>query len=70
MTDTPIKFYILGRVHHQDDTNPIELLGNAITEKEASDLISVMKNRSFPPENIYVIEGRRREVSVKSVLFS
>ena len=69
MTDAPIKFYIFGRVQHQDDTNPIEMLGDATTEEKASNLISRIKNRSFPPENIFVIKGQRLDVSIKSVSF-
>lgn len=61
------KFYILGKVFHQDDTSPIELLGDANTIKGASDRISGIMNQSFPPENIFVIEGVKRMVNIKNV---
>ena len=61
------KFYILGNVYHQDDTSPVELLGEAETEKELSDKTSIIMNDSFPPKNIFVIEGVRRNVSIGSV---
>ena len=61
------KFFILGKVYHQDDTNPVELLGDAPTESAASDLISDIMNRSFPPVNIFVIEGVLRKISIKGV---
>ncbi len=51
------KFYILGKVFHQDDTSPIELLGEADDEDSLSDRISSLMNQSFPPKNIFVIEG-------------
>jgi hypothetical protein len=62
------KYYIFGKVHHQDETNAVELLGDAMTTEEASDLISGIMNRNFPPENIFVIEGFKRDVSIKSVI--
>jgi len=62
------KYYILGKVYHQDDTSPIELLGDATTIQEASDLISAMMNTSFPPENIFVIEGVKKDIRIKEVL--
>ncbi len=52
---------------HQDDTSAIELLGDKETEKETSDFISDVMNRSFPPKNIFVIEGVKREVEIKQV---
>lgn len=61
------KFYILGKVHHQDDTSPVELLGEADMEKELSDKVSIIMNDSFPPKNIFVIEGVRRNVSIGSI---
>ncbi len=61
------KFYILGKVYHQDDTNPIELLGEADTEQEMSDKISLIMNDSFSPKNIFAIEGVKRNISIKSV---
>ena len=61
------KFYVLGKVYHQDDTNPVELLGEAMTKDEASVLVSSIMNRSFGATNIFVVEGVRREVSIKAV---
>lgn len=61
------KFYILGRVFHQDDTNPIELLGDADDENSLSDRISSLMNQSFSPKNIFVIEGVKHEVSISGV---
>jgi hypothetical protein len=61
------KFYILGNVFHQDDTNPIELLGDADDENSLSDRISNLMNQSFPPKNIFVIEGVKRKVSISGV---
>lgn len=61
------KFYILGKVCHQDDTCPVELLGEAGTEKELSDKTASIMNDSFPPKNIFVIEGVKRNISVGSV---
>jgi hypothetical protein len=61
------KFYILGEVFHQDDTSPIELLGDEDTEKGVSDSISDMMNESFPPKGIFVIEGVKRKVNIKDV---
>lgn len=61
------KFYILGKVCHQDDTSPVELLGEADTEKELSDKTSSIMNDSFPPKNIFVIEGVRRNVSIGTI---
>lgn len=59
--------YVLGNVHHQDDTSPIELLGDAETVEKASDLISDIMNESFPPTNMFVIEGIKRYISIKSI---
>jgi len=70
MIDKKIKFYAFGRVHHQDDTNPIELIAEADTEESISTCISQQMNLNFPPQNIFVIRGQRLEVSVKSVLLS
>ncbi len=61
------KFYILGKVFHQDDTNPIELLGDVDDENSLSDRISSLMNQSFPPKNIFVIEGIKRNVSISGV---
>lgn len=61
-------YYILGKVFHQDDTSPMELLGDAGTTSDASDRISNIMNQSFPPKNIFVIEGIKREINIKSVL--
>jgi hypothetical protein len=62
------KFYILGKVVHQDDTDPpTELLGDADTIKGASDRISNIMNQSFPPKGIFVIEGVKRKVNIKGV---
>lgn len=61
------KFYILGEVFHQDDTNPIELLGDEDTPKCVSDRISDIMNDSFPPKGIFVIEGVKRKVNIKGV---
>ena len=61
------KFYVLGKVYHQDDTSPVELLGDAETESAASDLISRIMNESFAPKNIFVIEGVKKEISIKGV---
>lgn len=63
------KFYILGKVYHQDDTNPIELLGEGKDEIETSKRISDIMNGSFPPKNIFVIEGIKKKVSIKDVSF-
>lgn len=63
------RFYVLGKVSHQDDTSPIELLGDKAKEEELSDLISRILNDSFPPKNIFVIEGVRREIKIKGVSF-
>lgn len=46
------KFYILGKVFHQDDTSPIELLGEADDENNLSGRISGLMNQSFP-QKIY-----------------
>ncbi len=62
------KFYILGSVYHQDGTNPIELLGEKKKKKEMSDAISDIMNSSFPPKNIFIIEGVKRKIFIKSVL--
>ena len=61
------KFYILGDVFHQDDTNPTELLGEADDENGLSRRISSLMNQSFPPKNIFVIEGVKHEVSISGV---
>lgn len=61
------KFYVLGKVHHQDDTSPIELLGDEETIEKASDLVSNIMNRSFSPTNIFVVEGVKRKISIKGV---
>lgn len=61
------KFYILGDVSHQDDTSPTELLGDADDEDKLSDRISSLINQSFPPKNIFVIEGVKRKVSISGV---
>lgn len=61
------KFYILGKVFHQDDSDPIELLGEADDENGVSAEISSLMNQSFPPKNIFVIEGIRHEISIKAV---
>ncbi len=61
------RFYVLGKVQHQDDTSPVELLGDAATESEVSSFISGIMNRSFPPENMFVIEGVKREIEMKDV---
>lgn len=61
------KFYILGKVFHQDDTSPIELLGEADDENNLSGRISGLMNQSFPPKNIFVIEGVKREVAISGV---
>lgn len=61
------KFYILGKVFHQDDTSPIELLGGADDENSLSDRISSLMNQSFPPKNIFVIEGVKHEISISEV---
>lgn len=61
------KFFILGNVFHQDDTNPVELLCEKDTEKEMSDAVSNLMNGSFPPKNVFVIEGVKRKVFIKSV---
>lgn len=51
------KYYIFGTILHQDGTKAIELLGDTITTEEASDRISDIMDRTFPPENMFVIEG-------------
>jgi hypothetical protein len=61
------KFYILGDVFHQDDTNPIELLGEVDDEYSLSGRISGLMNQSFPPKHIFVIEGVKHEVSISGV---
>jgi hypothetical protein len=61
------KFYVLGKVCHQDDTSPVELLGDAETEPATSDLISRLMNGSFPPKSIFVIEGVKKKISIKGV---
>lgn len=61
------RYYILGEVFHQDDTDPIELLGDTDTASDASDRISSIMNQSFPPKNIFVIEGIKREISIEGV---
>lgn len=61
------KFYILGKVFHQDDTSPIELLGDVDDENSLSDRISSLMNQSFPPKNIFVIEGVKRNISISGV---
>jgi len=61
------KYYILGKVFHQDDTSPIELLGEATTENGLSNRISNIMNGSFPPGNLFVIEGVRKEIEIKEV---
>lgn len=61
------KFYLLGKARRQDGTSPVELLGDAATKDEASGLVSNMMNRSFGATNMFVIEGVRREISVKGV---
>lgn len=61
------RLYVLGNVFHQDDTSPIELLGDATDVQSASKLISGIMNQSFPPKNIFVIEGIKREISIKEV---
>ena len=61
------KFYVFGKVHRQDDTSPIELLGDEETIEKASDLISNIMNRNFSPTNMFVIEGVKREISIKGV---
>lgn len=67
MMSEKTKFYILGKVFHQDDTSPIELLGESESEDELSQKVSRIMNGSFPPENIFVIEGIKRKVSIKAV---
>jgi hypothetical protein len=62
------RYYILGKVHHQDDTDPVELLGDEETIEKASDLISDIMNRSFRPTNMFVIEGVKKEILVKGVM--
>lgn len=54
-------------LYYQDDTSPVELLGEADTEKELSDKTSNIMNDCFPPKNIFVIEGIRRDISIGSV---
>jgi hypothetical protein len=61
------KFYILGKVFHQDDTYPIELLGEEDNEKSLSDRISSLMNQSFLPKNIFVIEGIKHDISISGV---
>ena len=61
------KFYILGKVSHQDDTSPIELLGDADDGNNLSDKISNLMNQNFPPKNIFVIEGVKHEISISGV---
>lgn len=61
------RYYILGEVSHQDDTSPIELLGDTDTAPGASDRISSIMNQSFPPKDIFVIEGVKRNISIKGV---
>ncbi len=61
------KYYIFGKVLHQDDTSPIELLGEATTEDGLSSRISSIMNGSFPPKNLFVIEGVRKEIEIKAV---
>ena len=61
------KFYILGKVFHQDDTSPIELLGEVDDENSLSDRISSLMNQSFPPKNIFVIKGVKHKVSISGV---
>jgi len=61
------KYFILGKVHHQDDTSPVELLGEATTEKELSDRTSSIMNDSFPPKNIFIIEGVKRDIEIKGI---
>ncbi len=61
------KYYILGNVYHQDDTSPVELLGEAATPSEASTIISRMMNDCFFPKNIFVIEGVKRDIEIKGV---
>lgn len=61
------KFYIFGNVFHQDDTSPIELLGEADNKNSLSDRICSLINQSFPPKNIFVIEGIKHEISISEV---
>lgn len=61
------KYFILGKVSHQDDTSPVELLWEATTEKDLSIRLSYILNESFPPKNIFVIEGVKRDIEIKGV---
>lgn len=61
------RFYILGKVSHQDDTSPIELLGDAADAQDASKRISGIMNQSFPPKGIFVIEGIKRKIGIKEI---
>lgn len=61
------KYYILGKVHHQDDTSPIELLGDTKTIPEMSKIVSNMMNSGFPPKNIFVVEGVKKDIAIKQV---
>ena len=61
------KYYILGKVFYQDDTSPIELLGEATTEDGLSSRVSSIMNGSFPPSNLFVIEGVRKKIEIKEV---
>lgn len=61
------KFFILGKVFHQDDTSPIELLSERDDEEGTSKEISRIMNNSFPPKDIFVIEGIKRNISIKEV---
>lgn len=61
------KYYILGKVSHQDDTSSVELLGEEKTENGLSNRISDIMNGSFPPSNLFVIEGVRKEIEIKAV---
>ncbi len=61
------KFFILGKVFHQDDTNPIELLSERDDEVAVSKEVSRLMNENFPPKNIFIIEGVRRDIHIKDV---
>jgi hypothetical protein len=61
------RYYVLGKVYYQDETSRVELLGDEETLEKASDLISDIMNRNFRPENIFVIEGVKKNISIKSV---
>lgn len=62
------KYFIIGKVYYQEISGYVEeLLGSADTEEEVSKRICELKNFTFPPKDIFVIEGTKMKVQISAV---